>query len=129
MAAQLIYDADCAFCTQSARWIEARWRDGLASRVPSKDLSEEQLAESGITRSVVNAEVQWITESGEVFSGARAIALALAATSGWTRLAGRAISAPPASWVAPFLYRIIAANRRHLPGGTEACAIHPEHPQ
>ena len=128
MAAQLIYDADCGFCTQSARWIEARWRDGPAARVASRDLSEEQLAEYGLTRSNVNAEVQWIAESGEAFSGARAIARALAATSGWTRLVGRAISAPPASWVAPFLYRIIAANRRHFPGGTEACTNDRQHP-
>lgn len=129
MAAQLIYDADCAFCTQSARWIEARWRDGLATRVASRDLNDDQLAEAGLTRSNVNAEVQWIAESGEVFSGARAIGGTLLATSGWTRLVGRAINAPPACWVAPFLYRIIAANRRHLPGGTEACANGREHPQ
>ena len=123
MPSKLIYDADCGFCTVSARWIESRWRSGDASLVASRDLSDEMLAEYGLTRSSVDAAVQWIDTDSNAHSGARAIGLALLATSGWTRLAGRVINAPPARWFAPFFYRLLAANRHRLPGGTAECKI------
>ena len=123
MPSKLIYDADCGFCTVSARWIESRWRSGDASLVASRDLDDNQLAAFGLTRLSVESAVQWIDADSNAHSGARAIGLALIATSGWTRLAGRVINAPPVRWIAPVFYRVLAANRHRLPGGTAECKI------
>ncbi|MEI6571820.1 MAG: DUF393 domain-containing protein [Actinomycetes bacterium] len=123
MPSKLIYDADCGFCTVSAHWIEERWLSSEVSLVASRDLDDNQLAAFGLTRLSVESAVQWIDSDSNAHAGARAIGLALLATSGWTRLAGRVINAPPARWIAPFFYRLLAANRHRLPGGTAECKI------
>ena len=122
MAARLIYDGDCAFCTRSARWIAARWVPGTAVTVPSATLTDEDLAALGLTRSDVDAAAWWVDASGRTVSGDRAVAAALGIAPGWPGLLGRAIAAPPLRWLAPTGYRIVARNRHRLPGGTPACA-------
>lgn len=39
------------------------------------------------------------------------------------RFLGHLIETPPYSWIAALGYRLIAANRHRLPGGTPACAL------
>jgi predicted DCC family thiol-disulfide oxidoreductase YuxK len=41
----------------------------------------------------------------------------------WLRFAGALIATPPVSWVAALGYRLVAANRHRLPGGTPACRM------
>jgi hypothetical protein len=36
---------------------------------------------------------------------------------------GALLLVPPFSWIGAGLYRLIAANRHRLPGGTPACAV------
>lgn len=107
----------------SAHWIEARWRSNGVSLVASRDLNDEALAKFGLTRLSVNSAVQWIDADSNAHSGASAIGAALIATSGWTRLAGLVLNAPPARWIAPLFYKLLAANRHRLPGGTKECKI------
>lgn len=122
MAARLIYDGDCAFCTRSARGIAARWVPGTAVAVPSSALADEDLEALGLTRADVDAAAWWVDEAGRRASGDRAVAAALRIAPGWPGLLGRAIAAPPLRWLAPTGYRIVARNRHRLPGGTPACA-------
>jgi predicted DCC family thiol-disulfide oxidoreductase YuxK len=65
--------------------------------------------------------VQWVGADGAVRSGHEAIAAALAAAGQPWRVLGRALTLPGISLLASWAYRLVAANRRFLPGGTPAC--------
>ena len=117
----LLFDGDCAFCTRSAE---------LARRVlpASVDVVAWQFADLdgfGTTAERAQAEVLWVDRDGAVSGGAPAVARALrAAGLPWAAF-GVVLSVPPVRWVAPFVYRLVAANRYRLPGGTAACRVPP----
>jgi predicted DCC family thiol-disulfide oxidoreductase YuxK len=118
-AGTLVFDGDCAFCTRSA---------DLARRVLPADVRVVpwqflDLAAAGVTEERARSEVLWLGPDGAVAGGAPAVALALRAAGRPWSLAGVLLSAPPLRWVAPFVYRAIAANRYRLPGGTPACRM------
>ncbi|MGW7101868.1 thiol-disulfide oxidoreductase DCC family protein [Streptomyces sp. NPDC054838] len=115
----LVYDGDCGFCTASA---------GAARRLlrPSCEFTPWQSADLqslGITRERAEYEALWVTPAGEVYGGAQAVArLLLSAGRGWPVL-GAVLTLAPMRWIAHGVYRVIAVNRRRLPGGTPACAV------
>jgi len=119
----LVFDGDCAFCTRSA---------DVARRVLPADVQVVpwqffDLAAAGLTAGRAQAEVLWIGRDGDVSGGAPAVAAALrAAGAPWSAL-GVALALPPLRWVAPAVYRLVAANRYRLPGGTAACRLPPDH--
>jgi predicted DCC family thiol-disulfide oxidoreductase YuxK len=113
----LLYDGDCAFCTSSARALERRIR-------PDAEIVAWQLTdldELGVSAERAAAAVQWVPIEGAVRSGHEAIAAALETSGGAWKIAGRAILLPGIAWVADRTYRLVAANRQRLPGGTPAC--------
>ncbi|MDT0305999.1 DUF393 domain-containing protein [Streptomyces sp. DSM 44917] len=115
----LVYDGDCGFCTTVMRFAERRVRP-RCDAVPWQFADLDAL---GTTPERAQHEVLWITPDGTVRGGADAVARALlSAPRGWAVL-GALLALPPARWLAPPLYRLIAANRRRLPGGTPACAL------
>jgi predicted DCC family thiol-disulfide oxidoreductase YuxK len=110
---QIVYDADCGFCTRSARWVDDRpvaWQ--------SLDLDAV-----GATREQADNFAGWLEDGRIRALGAPAIAAALRARGGWTRLLGSLIDLPGVRRLAAVVYRLVAANRHRLPGGTEACRI------
>lgn len=126
MVPALIYDADCGFCTRSARWIEARWRPGAARVVASRDLDDVALAGYGLTRADVDEAAWWIASDGTASRGDRAIGAALRAAPGWPNRLGRALALPGIRSLAPIGYALVVRNRHRLPGATEACSVPPE---
>ena len=118
----LVYDGDCAFCTSSARL--------LARIAPAAEMvawQQTDLDALGLTEEAASAAVQWVDVGGTVRTGHKAIAAALrSGTGGAWALAGRALLAPGISPIAAAAYRLIAANRHRLPGGTPACATGPQ---
>ncbi|WP_232678663.1 thiol-disulfide oxidoreductase DCC family protein [Nocardioides sp. R-C-SC26] len=116
----LIYDADCGFCTNAARWAERR---GVAVRAWQ---AIPDLAAVGLTEEMVTAAAYWVGPDGEARdAGAMAIARGLEHSGGWRRPVGRVLRM---RWVRPLaalVYRWIAANRYRLPGSTEACRLPP----
>jgi predicted DCC family thiol-disulfide oxidoreductase YuxK len=113
----LLYDGDCAFCTSCARLAERRFRPD-AEIVPWQFAD---LAELGVSAEQASDAVQWVDAAGGVRSGHAAVAAMLGSCGPLARLAGRALVAPGVSPVAARAYRLIAANRHRLPGGTPAC--------
>jgi predicted DCC family thiol-disulfide oxidoreductase YuxK len=115
----LVFDGDCAFCTTSARFIERR--------IPaSAEIVAWQFADLdalGTTAERAERELLWVDESGAVVGGAAAVAALLIDAGGAWRLLGRLMRVPPVSWLAQAVYRLVAANRHRLPGGTPACAL------
>ena len=114
----LVYDGDCAFCTSCARLLE---RIGPGARVVPWQLTE--LEPLGISPAQAQAAVRWVGTDGTVRSGHEAIAAALASCGPPWRALGQAMLAPGVSWLAARTYRLVAANRHRLPGGTPACAL------
>jgi len=119
--ATLVYDGDCGFCTRSAE---------LARRILPEDCAVAawqltDLAGLGVTADRAQREVLWVSRSGAVSGGAGAIGRALLAVGFPWVLLGLLLVLPPFSWAAQVVYRVVAANRYRLPGGTPACAVPP----
>ncbi len=114
----LVYDGDCGFCTTCAHALE---RIGPDAEIVAWQLTD--LAALGITEEQAVEAVQWVGRDGTVYSGHEAIASALISAGGIWRIAGRATLLPGISSIAALVYRLVAANRYRLPGGTPACAV------
>jgi predicted DCC family thiol-disulfide oxidoreductase YuxK len=115
----LVFDGDCAFCSRCA---------AVARRILPPDCQvvpwqHFDLASAGITAERAQTEVLWVASDSEVSGGAVAVARALRAAGGPWTVVGILLSLPPVRWVAPPIYRFVAANRYRLPGGTAACRV------
>jgi len=117
----LVFDGDCGICTTSVRFAERRL--GVRARVVPWQFAD--LRALGVTRERAEREVLWV-EGGRVYGGAQAVArLLIAAGLPWSPL-GFVLRIPPFRWMARGVYRLVAANRHRLPGGTPACALPSE---
>ncbi len=117
----LVFDGDCGFCTRSAD-VARRVLPADCAVVPWQGVD---LAAVGTSAARAQREVLWVPRTGEVVGGAPAVAAALrAAGSGWALL-GRLLQLPLVDRLAGAVYRVVAANRMRLPGGTAACALPP----
>lgn len=113
LAGRIVYDADCGFCTRSARWIDddpVSWQ-------------ALDLAAVGATAEQAASFVGWLVDGRIRSLGSVAIADALVAASGWRALAGRALRLPGVRRIAAALYPVLARHRHRLPGGTPACRL------
>jgi predicted DCC family thiol-disulfide oxidoreductase YuxK len=120
----LVFDGDCAFCTRAAGFA----RRLLPERCVVVAWQMADLSSFGVTTARAQREVLWVFPSGRVVGGARAVAETLRAAGTPWALAGLILLVPPISWLAQALYRLVAANRMRLPGGTAACAV-PTRPE
>lgn len=124
----LVYDGDCGICTRAARHIVPRGgpRTGPRPRVPADaEVVPFQFADLralGTTAARAEHEVLWVHD-GRVYGGAQAVARLLVHAGGAWAVAGHVLRVPPFRWLAHGGYRLVAANRHRLPGGTPACAL------
>lgn len=115
----LVFDGDCAFCTSCVHLVERRIR-------PEAEIVAWQFADLpalGLSEAQASEALQWVGADGAVRSGHEAVAAMLASAGAPWRLAGRVLLLPGVSWLAARAYRLIAANRHRLPGGTPACKL------
>lgn len=115
MVGQLVYDADCGFCTRSAQWLDP-------APVPWHTLD---LVAVGATQEQADANAGWLVDGQITALGAEAITEALRAKGGTSRLLGRLLTVPGLRGIAHLVYPRIAANRHRMPGGTAACRYEP----
>jgi predicted DCC family thiol-disulfide oxidoreductase YuxK len=120
--ATLVYDGDCAFCTKCVDWADRH----LSVRPHVVAWQHANLEALGLTQEQCERAVQWVEPSGVSRSGAKAVGTWWWRCGGPWRLLAALCFVPPASWVAAGVYRLIAANRSRLPGGTPACSM-PAH--
>jgi len=116
----LIYDGDCGFCTQCARWLEKQLSTPLTV-VPWQQIHD--LGELGLTVDDVSTAVYWVDAYGRTSRGHVAVARSLTRSKGALAVLGWAMLLPPLSWMAAVAYRVVAKNRYRLPGATAACAM------
>lgn len=122
----LVFDDDCAFCSRCVAWLAVRWSAPPPAVVGSGRLSDDDLSALGLSRPRVLAEVCWSVPGpgGPVASGGSvAVAAALRATRGWSRLAGSVMSYWPLSALTAAAYPLAARHRHRLPGATPACRV------
>ncbi len=122
----LVFDGDCAFCTSSVHWAQ-RWCRPAVRFVPWQEIDLEA---HGLTYEQVTSAVRWLaprSTGGPAPSGAAAVARVLLRSRWPWRGCGLVLLTPPFSWIGAGFYRLIAANRHRLPGGTPACAV-PQRP-
>ena len=117
----LVFDGDCGFCTSAKDWMLARLDPGLA--VEAVPYQWTELAPLGLSRDAAAQRV-WLVGDSLRLGGGRAIAWLLrhARTRRW-RVLGAIAGAPVLRWGTELGYRLIAANRHRLPGGTPACRL------
>lgn len=115
----LLYDGDCAFCTTSVDLL----RRHVRPPVEFLPWQHVDLATYGVTEAQVTTAIEWIGPDGGRFTAAQAFAAVLRAAGGWWWPLGAALRLPVVRQVAALAYRLIAANRHRLPGGTPACAL------
>ena len=120
----LIFDADCGFCTASARWIAAR----LPSHVQVVGWQYVDLVAVDLSVDDVRSAAYWIDQKGRAHRGHLAVARALTATSGIWRLIGLLLLLPPLRWLAAIGYRLVTRLRHRLPGSTAACEVNARPP-
>jgi predicted DCC family thiol-disulfide oxidoreductase YuxK len=113
LTGHIVYDADCGFCTRSARWV-----DDAPVAWQALDLSEV-----GATQEQADNFAGWLSGGRVRALGAPAIAAALRARGGWMRPVGWLIDLPGVRRLAAVVYRVVAANRHRLPGGSAACRV------
>lgn len=123
----LIYDGDCQFCQLSLEFgiknLRIFPRYVAFQRIEPKDF--------GLTEKQVRAQI-WLAQKspakGVALGGHLAAGAILALQpSFWLRALGWLASTPPTSWVASLVYKLIAANRHRLPGGSRACKIEDDY--
>ena len=117
----LVYDGDCRFCTSCVRMVE---RIGVDAHLTAWQFAD--LPSLGLTESAASGALQWIEPEGRIRAGHDAVAALLIRAGGLWALPGRIILLPGISRVAARLYRLIADNRDHLPGGTPTCVLPPD---
>jgi predicted DCC family thiol-disulfide oxidoreductase YuxK len=119
----LIYDGDCQFCQLSLDF-------GIKSlRVFPQYVAFQKIDPKtfGLTAQQVRSQI-WLAQKHPANAVALGGHLAAGAIlklqpSRILRLLGWLASTPPTSWAADLLYKLIAANRHRLPGGSRACKI------
>lgn len=113
----LLYDADCGFCTATARRLPL-----LRLGVEVRALQECDLAALGVDEARARVEMPFVDGTG-VHYGHRAYAAALQHGHQPLRLLGRVLGSRLLDGPAGAAYHWVATNRHRLPGGTAACAL------
>lgn len=121
--ATLVFDGDCGFCTRCVGLVPKSARR-TTKVVPYQ---RADLAGLGLTAAECADAVQWVGDDGSRARGHEAVGRLLQHAGGVWRLVGSVLLVPPVSWLAALVYRLVAANRMRLPGGTPACALPPSH--
>lgn len=113
----LLYDADCGFCTASANWGVRR---GIRAEVQPLHTADPRW---GIDGERAKVEIPFRHDDGLVTWGAAAIADAMVTATGPLRWAGLLLRTRALQFVARPVYRLVAKYRHRLPGGTDQCAL------
>lgn len=118
MSALLVYDGDCGFCTSAVNVARRR----IGSDAEMQPWQRLDLDELGLSKAQCEESVQYRDRNGRWTSGGRAVATILRESPRpWSWL-GTLAALPGISWLVERVYRLVAANRHRLPGGTPACA-------
>jgi predicted DCC family thiol-disulfide oxidoreductase YuxK len=116
----LIYDADCGFCTQTAKRLK-KWTNQQVDIV-GWQFVPEQMAMLGLTAEDGLTQVWYVDANGRLFGGAEAVNRSLR-YCWWLRPISYLYFVPGIRQLQNWGYRWVARNRYKFPGSTDACRI------
>ena len=114
----LIYDGECGFCTRTAEWLRKRLARDYGVR-PWQGI--EDLRALGLDEAKVQENAYWVDQHGRRHRGHLAVIAALEASGGLLGSLSRAGRTRPLEPLAAWIYKVVARNRRRLPGATTHC--------
>ena len=104
------FDGECHLCLKSRGWCEARDRNRHLSFYDFRSADEHDLP---VSRHDLESSM-WVRDrGGNLVQGFAAWRRIMAELPRWKWLA-RLASLPPFTLIGPALYRVVAANRRHI---------------
>ncbi|MGD0715057.1 MAG: DCC1-like thiol-disulfide oxidoreductase family protein [Gaiellaceae bacterium] len=122
VAATVVYDGECGFCTAL---VEAASRR-LHTPVKAVPWQRADLAALGVPQEDARLRLQWIGADGARLQGHRAVAAWLRSAGGGWRALAALLTAPGLDAAAAAGYRLVAANRRRIPGPwPRTCPVPP----
>lgn len=114
-----LYDRDCGFCQRAVGFA----RDRLRTRTSFAAWQDVDLDVLGLTPEQTDERAWVVYPDGRRLAGGDAVAGVLLAAGLPARALGRLVLLPGVRVLNRAAYRVVAANRHRLPGGTTACAI------
>ena len=118
----MLYDGACGVCTRGVELALVH----LPDRVDWEPFQTADLAAYGVSEAEATSSVHLVEPSGRISHGAAAAGRLLVLSGGAYAVIGHVVLAPPVSWVAEAVYRLVTALRYRLPGSTPALARLPE---
>lgn len=118
-AGLFLYDRDCGFCQR----VVGIARDRLRTRTAFAAWQDVDLAALGLTPEQTDEQAWVVYSDGRRLAGGDAVAGVLLAAGLPARILGRLMLLPGFRTLSRAAYRVVAANRYRLPGGTAACAL------
>ncbi len=117
--ALMLYDADCGFCTRTARWVGRH----LAVDVEIRPMQSLDLGAWGVDPERAAREMPFVDTSGRVSYGHRAWAGILRTGGPLLRPGGALLGSRALAPLAGAVYEWVATHRHRMPGGTPTCAL------
>ncbi|MFE9242884.1 thiol-disulfide oxidoreductase DCC family protein [Nocardiopsis sp. NPDC006938] len=114
-----LYDRDCGFCQRAVAFA----RDRLRTRTAFAAWQDCDLPALGLTPEQTDARAWIVYPDGRRLAGGDAVAGVLLGGGRPARVLGRFLLLPGARVVNRAVYRVVAANRHRLPGGTSSCTL------
>lgn len=116
-----LYDRDCGFCQRAVAFA----RDRLRTRTAFAASQDSDLPALGLTPEQADEQAWIVYPDGRRLAGGDAVAGVLLGAGPPARALGRFLLLPGVRALNRAAYRLVAANRYRLPGGTAACALPP----
>jgi len=114
----LLYDADCGFCTATARRVPL-----LRLPVDIASVQGSDLVSLGVDPERAVTEMPFVDSRGRVHYGHLAWAAAMRTGALPLRVVGAALGSAVLAPIAARAYRWVATHRHRLPGGTPSCEL------
>ena len=112
---EVFYDGRCPVCQSARAWAGRRDR---GQRLEWIDATDPMSADRLPATAAELARAAWVRRGdGTLARGYAAWLAVLAELPGW-RLPARALALPPLAWLGPPIYRLVAAHRHELAGGS-----------
>ena len=124
VAATVIYDGDCGFCTACVDAASRR----LRTRVSTVSWQRADLVALCVPESDARLALQWVGADGVRLQGHEAVAAWLREAGGLWRVCAALLTAPGLNVVSAAGYRLVAANRGRIPVRRRAGCAPPAPP-
>ncbi|MBR8744701.1 thiol-disulfide oxidoreductase DCC family protein [Nocardiopsis sp. MG754419] len=116
-----LYDRDCGFCQRSVVFARERVR----TRTAFAAWQDVDLDAFGLTPEQADAQAWLVRPDGAPLAGGDAVAGLLGHGRFPFPVLGRVMALPGFRALTRAAYRLVAAHRHRLPGGTSTCALPP----